>query len=381
MKWVILLILLFCLFVPINVSAIGISPGSITMGFEPNFKHQIEFFAINSYDDTPFNAEIFIDGELAQYTDFEGRNITLEPGEKRGFNFNLILPSNFDRPGNHTGGIVIRQTELSDKAEGMGVGAFVAVRASILVLVPYDGPYLDAKFHSADMEKGFKVPFSVLMRSLGDEPIDYLKGTITIFDSVGDEVGDISFEDSLIINEEKEISFKWDSIGQSAGFYTANLLIEYGKNTYEANTEFKLGYYYIDILKLQNYVEEGKISEYAATILSTWNSPIEGVHVELVINYNNDRKSFKSESFSMDGWQEKAVNFFIDARNMEKGKYPAEFTVYYGDSSNSVDFDIKVKTKTDNVVYIIVALIIIVITIFIIFRKKILNKFKKRGKG
>ncbi len=367
-------------FVPSSVLALGVSPGSITMNFQPNFEQEFEFYVINSFDDLEFPIGVYIEGNLDEYIDFEPGNFTLPPGGQEKFTFTLKLPSKMDRPGNHTSNIFAMQSSVVGQGGSGSVGALVAIKVPVMVKVPYEGPYLDAVFHAGDKAVGEIVSFAVLMRSLGTDPVDNYRGTITIFDYNGDEVDEVLFDGSLGLNEERELSVGWDSTGYSAGFYTAHLEIKYDGESYEADTEFRLGAFFIDILDYQKSIKSNEINEYFSTILSTWNAPIQNVYTQIEFNHEGLNKVFKSESFELGAWENKTVKMYIDTEGIDNGKYPATFSVFYGEESNEIEFDLNVTWLSEFVRFIVYSSIVIVLILawFVFFKKRKLFKLGKR---
>lgn len=375
-----LVVFLFFIFSS-SAYGLGIGPGRMEMDFKPNLRQPLTISVFNSVDDY-FPVEVSVSGELAEYTDFKKQTVILDPLGSKDFKFNLNLPSKLERPGNHTLYITARQTDFvgSSGDSPSTVGALVAVRTELIVFVPFDGPYIDAKFNAPNVEAGNNLPFSVLIRNLGNEPVSDIQGVIRIQDANGDEVGYLDFKTSLGLSEEKDVKLEWDTSEQSSGIYLAYLTIDYDKGgKYETNTEFRLGSYYISILKLQKFIEKGRINEYDSLILSTWNSAIDNVYTELEIDYNGQKRTFKSESFELGSWENKSIRLFIDARGMESGVYPSKFSVYYPDGSNYVDFDLKVGSKINILIYVAAgALVLVALVLLILFRNKIFKK--KRNK-
>jgi hypothetical protein len=360
----------FVVFILIEgIHALGIGPGKLEFDFEPGMEKEISFFVINSLN-VSFPVRVYISGELAQYADFETQDIILEPKEQRKFDFVLKFPSKFERPGEHRADIMAVQTEyIGGSNQGTGVGALVGIKAPIIVRVPYEGPYLEAKISAKDVGVNGSVPFTIEMESFGEEPVEHLNGRIKIFNYKNEEVGSLSFEESLGVKEKKAIVLRWDSEGNNPGIYRADLDIEYSNRKFNSSTMFRLGDYFIDILDYQDSLEAGKIDEYYISLLSTWNEPIGDVYLELSIKYGEDLKSFKSEVFDIDSWENKTINFFVDARNIKKGVYPASLIVFYGNDSNKVDFDIKIVKKSNLWIYFL-AVMLVVIVLIMLKRKK-----------
>ncbi len=374
-KYFLILIAVFLL--SVNVYALGISPSKIELDFQPNLKQEFEFLALNSLN-VSFPVEVFISGELEQYTNFEKQNVVLEPYENRAFKFTLELPDEFDEPGNHTADLVVLQKELIQTEGGdYTIGAVVSVRSPMIVFVPFDGPFVDVIFESRNVEIGKEVPFLITFNNLGTEPIDQINGEVIIFDSKEESVGSLTLKESLNLNEEKQITLLWDSGDNTAGIYSAILKIDYSGGSSEEKAEFKLGSYFVDILEYQKEIEKGKINKYESIILSTWNDPLQSVYAQLDINYLDELQVFKSESFALEGWENKTVTMFVDGTSMEKGTYPAKLSVFYGNTSTSINFDIEVITNRV-IIYTVAGIIVFVaVLLFILLRKKLFKRNKK----
>jgi hypothetical protein len=241
---------------------------------------------------------------------------------------------------------------------------------------------MDAELSIPNSEVGSQVPITISMRNLGTTDLPTINGEITFFGFDGEEIDSMSFDDSLELKQDKSITLYWDSSEMSGGVYTAELVGNYGDQSFESGTEFRLGSFFVDILEYQDEVKVGEINDYYTTLMSTWNSPIQDAFVELDVTYGRDVITSKSESFDLFGWQNDTVKMYFDATGIEKGKYPAKLTVFYGNGSNSVDFDLNVKSfflSTQMIIYgSVIAGFVIVIAVLIIFmmrRRKI-----KRGK-
>lgn len=363
-----------------GVSAIGISPSRIEIDFVPNLEYPVEFAIYNSVNYS-YPALVTVTGELAEFTDFEEQYVVLEPNGMAQFSYTLSLPREMEHPGNFSLQMSALQASMDDRASGV-LGARVGVRSNLIVIVPFDGPYMDAELSIPNSEVGSQVPITISMRNLGTTDLPTINGEITFFGFDGEEIDSMSFDDSLELKQDKSITLYWDSSEMSGGVYTAELVGNYGDQSFESGTEFRLGSFFVDILEYQDEVKVGEINDYYTTLMSTWNSPIQDAFVELDVTYGRDVITSKSESFDLFGWQNDTVKMYFDATGIEKGKYPAKLTVFYGNGSNSVDFDLNVKSfflSTQMIIYgSVIAGFVIVIAVLIIFmmrRRKI-----KRGK-
>ena len=355
------------------VLSIGISPSRQTIYYEPGVSKKFDFYVVNR-DSQPLDFIITSRGDFTQYMTHISEQFILEPGEKKFFNLTLDMPAEYNTPGDHKNELIAQEV-IPREWESGTIGTTTAIISLLYVRVPYEGPYLGSSFKASSVSIGEPLTFFMKLENLGSVALPSIDGKISIFNSKEELVDSIEFEESLQLNEIKQIKQYWDTSSALADSYTAKLELVYEGKTLEKETEFKLGDVFIDIIDYQKDLVAGKINKYVATIESGWSNSVEEVYVNLKIDNHGDEYVYKSESFTLDPWEKREITMYVDATELEAGEYPAQFGVYYEGLSNVKDFKIRI---TDSVNYLIItgfSLLILVILalliyIFIIRKKK-----------
>jgi hypothetical protein len=376
MKWVILLgvfLVLFCL----DVGALGISPSKINYDFEPGLSDEITFRVINS-ESVPFNVEVYVEGDLAEYFDFERTPVTLPPGEAREFTVFFNFPSDLRiAPGEHRTDIVAAQ--VGDGEEGGTVAAFVAVAIPVLVEVPYEGIFLDAKIEIGEAEAGTPVDFGIELISLGKEVISIVNGNIGIINEEGVVVDEIIFQELNIQPlDTRLVSLEWFPGDNSAGIYNATLFIEYDGEEANFVKEFRLGDLLIDILDLEEKkFKKGQINRINVLTRSFWNYEINDAYAEIFIFGS----SSKSESMTFGSWEEKTVPVYFDMNGLESGEYEARVVLSYEGVTTEKVFDITIGAilfSVTNLIYAGLVVVLIVLVVLFLKKRKLFKSKKAR---
>jgi len=365
MKRVIFLILFLVLFC-LDVGALGIGPSKVNYDYEPGLSGEISFVVINS-EPFPFDAEIYVEGDLAEYFDLERTTFTLSPGEIREFTTSVSLPFNLRiAPGDHRTDIVASQ--IAEDEEGT-VAAIVAVAIPVIIQVPYEGAFLDAEIEVGESEVGKPVNFNIELISLGKETVQLVDGSLKILDESNNVVSSVSFQErDIFSNETRLVSLSWNPEGNSAGIYNATLLIEYGGERANFYKDFKLGDLLIEVLDLEEKkFKKGQINRINVLTKSFWNYEINDAYAEIFILGS----SSKSESMSFGPWEEKTVPVYFDMGGFESGEYEAKVILSYEGLTTERTFDVRIGAMFFSVTNIVYAgLVVVLIVLVILFLKK-----------
>ncbi|MCD4759339.1 DUF916 domain-containing protein [archaeon] len=365
-----------------SVYAIGITPSRTLTYYVPDTTEEFSIFVINPTGEVMY-ANICFGDEFETYTDFENKNITLEPNEKKEIPFSFRMPDEMHVPGDHTTTITISELPKPVTSEGHFISALTAVVGHFVLRVPYDGAFLNAGMKVESVSVGQKVKFDFFWENLGNIALSDIDVVIEIFDSSGKNVGKIDYTESLNLYEIKEDTRYWDSNGMAGGEYTAKMSVRYSSKLLETETVFKLGDVFIEILDFQKELITGEINEYVSIIESGWNEVIEGVYINLMIGVEGDSYDFKSTNFDLGAWEKKEVKMYIALdkaiSKLSPGDYNATLSVFYDGVSNSEDFVISIKNKINYLIVIGIGAIVVAIIIFSLYKFKNLKRRKKIG--
>ena len=377
--------ILFILLISSSVFAIGISPSRNVLYYEPGLEEQVSFYVVNNVNRN-VDAEVYAKGDFSYLLNLENQSFILTPGEKKEFKFTFNHPSSLESPGDYTVKIHADELPVESVSGGTFLSAVASVVSPVILRVPYEGAYLTASISAGSVSIGQHVPFVLKLENLGDVELSPFDITIHIFNPDDIQVGKIEYQDSLNLNEIKKSEVYWDSTGMDAGTYSAKLEIKYEGKDFEADTKFKLGEVFVEIVEIQQEVTAEKINEYYAEVASGWSDLIEDVFVQLSVDVGYDTFNFKGSTFDLGPWESEEVLLYVDLERppaqIPTGEYPATFSVYYDGFSNTKDFTLIINNpgffdKVSPILVIGFSIMGIIIAVLILYVIK-LNKGRKR---
>ncbi|MEM5808209.1 MAG: hypothetical protein QW818_03700, partial [Candidatus Aenigmatarchaeota archaeon] len=178
MRFAFILFLISLLLVQ-NVYAIGISPASMFINFEPNLKKTITYMVINNQN-KEIQVNMYVTGELKDYIKLTKTTDILKAGEVKSFTFEISLPDKLDKPGDHEARIGAIESIPATAGEGATVAARTAVESIFIVRVPYPGKYIQVKLDAKDVNLGQIATFILAISNLGELDVT-VSGEIDIF--------------------------------------------------------------------------------------------------------------------------------------------------------------------------------------------------------
>ena len=348
-----------------SIFAIGISPPKSIIYFEPNGVESVNFYVVNM-GESESRVKIFFEGDLLDLITWDEQTVDLNPGEKKDFSFLLNMPSSFDTPGDHRVDLIAQEIPIEEESGGTFIGAVTSVTSPVYIRVPFEGPYLGTKLNIDSSSVGQIVKLKVFLENLGSVPLNDFQGKINIVDASGEIIKEITFVESLDLNEFKEIELLWDSSGIDSGIYIGKLLINYNGKIAESEYEFRMGDVFVKILDYQKELTTGKINNYVVNVGSEWNDVIHDVYVKLMINVGEEGYNFKSTSFDLGSWEEKEIKMYValddGISKLPAGEYDATIGVFYEELSNNEDFTLQIKSNSN---YLIIISVIVILGILL----------------
>ncbi len=366
---------MFFLFIIILVSnsffvkAIGVTPVSYEIDFQPNLKG---VFAFTFLGDGEPKFSIYAEGDLAEYVKLSDKTLN-GPGTIVAF---LSLPENIEIPGRHI--LYIGALEGGGE-EVSGIGIIGNVRGVILVNVPYPGKYVEIKLEAANVNIGEPVPLSLTINNKGKENVT-VSAALEIYK--GEELIErINLDDvNLGSAQSKLVYYELNTINYQAGGYKARALAEYGgKRTAIAETDFKIGHLHISILNYSASFVRNKINKFNIEIESEWNTPIENVFANVSI-INTDI-SFQTPSVKLRPFEKSILEGFFDTTSIVSDEFQAKIEIHYEDQITEKIVDLRLKKEFDLLSYAIIAafvIVIIILVLIVIIIQRKLSRLKKK---
>jgi len=372
------LTLLFLLLLLSTSFAVVITPIDKEVTYEPEkeiMREESCGFNIKGSDNSRITFKVT--GDLNNTVELEKEYIDTE--ENKWYTVNCIIKlNNSIKPGPHYVNILSIE---SPKSLG-DLSAVAGVMYPIKIFIPYPGKYIEIKnFIAKDIEINKTQTFSINIISRGSERLEKLFATITITGTDGVVGSATSAPLSLTTGEEAIIPIPWDSTGVPAGQYNAKAIITYDEKKEITEVPFRIGDIRIDINEVSyDKIKINSIAKFNVKLQSYWNKEINDAYIIVtVFDTNNKQVEYtKSENFAISSWATLNKQVFLDTKNLQIGKYNANFTVMHSTGKSSekqIEFNISKNYPITMLLLIIVIVLLLLIIIFNIKRLK--NKDEK----
>lgn len=371
--------LIFFFILTSSVSAIGITPSSVTVNFEPNKEDFVNFCVINN-EGKNMPIRLYVRGDLAEYVELSADEAVLNPSERlKCFTFHYKLPS--DLPGgSYDTRIGASETVPPEIAGGVGITTLAAVEQLFVVNAPYSGKRVSI-FISMQPEKPNvfdTVVFTITAKSMGTETATF-SGTLYIYDSKDQEIATLSIPETMISSMAvKFVKVMWDGT-EIGGNYRAVAIINYDGKTAQAEREFVVGETVIKINEIRaNDIKQGNIGKIEVDIESFWSETINDIITEITIKDHSSGEivdTITLDPFSIGAWAKKTLTAYWDTANVPIGTYDLEVKIRYEDNVVQGSDQIKVVGEISLSVLIILPIVAIIIVLLFV----ILWLLKKKG--
>jgi len=334
---------MLAIFLASSVFALGITPGRISVNFEPGVEKESEFTIINSEGKTA-NLFVYVRGELNESIELEQEKVVMNADEdERKVKYKLNLPQELG-PGLHTAEIVVLQTpEAEGEKDETVIGAVLAVVMQVHVYVPYPGKYVEAGLNVYGTEREKR--FVIAMIGRGKEKVESASAEIDIYDNEGNKVDKISTNSvSIDALERKEISAEWNA-DVPFGKYKARAILDYDGNKVMLEKEFDIGEMTIDLMQI--FVKDfrlGEVAKFDMIVRNKWNEMIKNVYSEMRVydKEMNEMTSIKSAAYDIPAGMQTTMNYYWNTQNVSEGLYNANIVLYYADKKTQQDLKLDI---------------------------------------
>ncbi|MEM2131542.1 MAG: hypothetical protein QXR96_03390, partial [Candidatus Woesearchaeota archaeon] len=197
--------------------------------------------------------------------------------------------------------------------------------------------------------------FSIKVKNLGEPTINKIYADLNIYNYDNSLIKKLKTNEiyNLKSKEEKFINASFDSTGLLAGNYYAIAYLNYDGNISNKTYEFVIGQKNVKIINFTRKIEYNRINKFEIEVKSEWNNKIEKAYAVIDI-FSLDKKkilSFRSYDTILERLEEKKLESYFDATNIEKGKYIAVVNLFYDDLTSTLeDFIIIDENINQNVV-------------------------------
>ena len=309
--------------------AVGVGIFVEEVSFYSNLNENYQAF-VNNNGDKPVRVALLAEGELAQYVTFSEKFLEVGPSGRSWFTYNLKLPETIP-PGRNK--INIGVEEVSSPG-GVGIVAKTAAYYGIFINAPYAGKYLKGSMSIPPVKVGEKALISFSFTHQGNETIDSLKGSISIFNKTkeGSLITKLSFPPirKIVPRNSTEATVPWDLKGVPVGDYYIVADLDYDGHHLAFEQSLRIGDLVVKVINYTSeFLQEG-ISRMDILVRSFWNDPIERVYGEISLG----ELRLKTPESTIQPWEQGTLTTYLDTLALPPGQHPFTLTLTFAEKTS-----------------------------------------------
>ncbi len=329
MKFIALLVISLVL-IPCALG-LGITPTSRAYDFEPNAVIRGSISIINS-DERDGQMVITTQGAIAQYIFLREALVDMKAKETREIEYQIRMPSAFEKPGVQAGQIVVTRLPSKDANEGAFVGSAVSISTDVKVRVPYPGKYAETRLDISEANTNQTVTFILPVANLGIEDITVAKGTIEVLGPTNNNIGTVLTNQKPIkAKKSDELSANWLA-SVEPGIYMASATLTYDEKVLALSRTFAVGSLVVDIVSATvKDFKLGGIAKITLAVKNKWNSEVPNLYAQLYVYDNQGTllSDTKSPSINLAAQSTDALLVYWDTQGLPSGTYQAKVVLNY----------------------------------------------------
>jgi len=377
------------------ISGVSISPSRVILEFVPNSVYKdvanfgtggrTNFLAIGSLGDfnITFNKD-FLDCDI----------------EPCLVNYTVHMPKSFPTPGRKQALIVVHEA-FQEEQTGI-INAVVSVSMQVYIDVPYPGKYLELQsFEATNVAAGENVSFAAFYLSRGNETINTVSGTVSVYDKDDKLIGTVNTNTrkNAKLNDEVRLMATWPSGDYKQGNYHSKLLVTYDGKKANASADFKLGGLDVSLINYTKEIIIGGIKPFQAVVDSVWSEAIPDVRAQVtIINSTNlaELTTFETLTRSLPPWGRATIEGYFDTAALGLGNYKLKIVLLFQDLKKEYNGTLSIvnpppppKVKKPNIFtklasasltvkVLVMALLILLIIVIIVLILTLLPRKKKQ---
>lgn len=380
-----------------NVLAIGITPGRVTLDFQPSLQKQVEFKIINT-EHKDMKIVFGAEGELAKYIMLKTESPIVEfsaAENEKTFTYVVNLPDSLTA-GQHEAKITATEVPPEGVGEGVYIGATVVVTSQLLVKVPYPYKYAEIKLSVRESAVNGTTQFYVEVENLGVHDLVDMQAIIEILSGTNEKIAIIKTDSKTIpAGKKAELVASWKA-NINAGQYKAiaSLVYDEGKIA-NAEKVFSVGSLEVDVvdISVKNF-KLGDIAKFDITVESKWSVAVKDVYAQLQIFDEQEQQiaNVKTASLDIPPLSRQVFTAYWDTAGIREGTYSGKLLLNYANkiierqlkteiTLNSIRVEVigvgitaratAAEGGNQNLMFILIVVLIIVnIAWFIYFKRK-----------
>ncbi len=307
------------------VLSLGIRPAKTIIESEHTQDYSGTFWVVNS-EHNEFSMKVYTDGEMGRYVALKTKELSFrEDIDALPVEFDVHLPAAVP-PGEAVASIVVEQ-DLAESTKGI-VSSKIAIKHKIIITGPYPAKYVTAKLNFHEDTESIRIVSEV--ENKGREDIGKIKTTFYVNDKNQQEQVLETEEVSLSSKENKLLDARLDKKAVEKGEFAVLAITTYDDQQVEVSKKLLVGKPEIEVTYFDKYFLAGKINQYSLDLLNKWNTKIENVFVDIVVQKDGEQvDEFRTKSTDIEAEALKRINDYFDARGKELGVYSFDMVVHF----------------------------------------------------
>ncbi|MBN1503012.1 hypothetical protein JW930_05700 [Candidatus Woesearchaeota archaeon] len=345
MKKILLLCTIIVLF-PLLVNGLGVVPSSEEILYKPGEQLEMQLKILNN-NKRDFKVMLYAEGELSESIEFNQQLIEFtESIDSKIVSYTINMPEQLESKGPHEIRTVIREIPDEQDTKGTQVSASIAVVSKLIIFVPYEGKYAEAKLFVGNFDTGKSSNFVVEVNNLGEEDILEVKAIIDIYSPLNMKLATLKSDSKSVPSKNKELlSINWLP-ELEPGTYLAVATVLYDEKTTKDEKPFNIGTYMIDIVDISvSHFKLGSIAEFDILLENKWNQKMSGIYADVYVKGKNDKiyTKYTSSSVDIEPQAKQQIKAYWNTEKVNVGDYKLEIDLHYLDKVTKKLFDIYVS--------------------------------------
>jgi hypothetical protein len=314
------------------VLALGVSPATTNINFEPHKTKTVTLDIINS-EGKSFTAKVYPAGELAEYITLEQDEIVFNGEGSKKITFTITLPEYFVSPGLHAGELKIQEIQTQDAKGNLNIKPSLGLVHQIYMHVPYPDKYAEARLMTTNVKKGDDIRFFIKVMNIGIENITKAYADIDIYDADGKHYRNIKTDTKQIATKKVgELIISLNSIGFISGDYSVNATVYYDDKPIYLSSRFSVDEFMIDLISITvDDYKLGQIAKFTILAQNIGNRLVKDFFSRIELKNPNNEIIVSLNSFNIDlsATETKETIAYWDTRDITVGEYTGTISLQY----------------------------------------------------
>ncbi len=329
MKRVIFVVVLFLL--SFQVFSIGLATSKIEiLNYVPGTSQTMGFQVMGTSSD--------VDIQVSQGP-LNNVEVT-ELNEQNKFHVTFNFDETFIEPGDYILAVTVK--EKPNLLSGGGMKALTSVSKRIKMRVHSYEKDVQISLSTPKINKGFPLPATLNVQSVGYPDIDSVGGTISIFDKEGNLLESITTEKKPLPSlSSVSFSHTFQTQNLQKGTYFATAEVTYDGKKENTTSNFLIGDLDLSLVKYSNKLNRG-YNNFNATVENNWGNPVGNIYAKL---FFSEKEVLHTPTISLPAWEQGILRGIINI-DLEPGKHSAILRLFFEGNQKDENITLEILEQT-----------------------------------